>query len=285
MLCKLTYALTADGRAIHISEAERGLGCGCVCAGCGEPLIARQGDEMGHHFAHAGGEDCPNGYINSLYHAFLRGVTELGCISLPPYEKNRSLIDDGGGLHVMLPAARVRVDRAELVRKGGAATGLLLYCSGRPLILKLLTSYSVNTRSMKKILEVGLPVIELDLSRDDAIDNAAVRDCLTSVPNNLGWVYNAKGEELWEALVARCSKLPVKERENKPFTYGCPVPAKRTDGFSCYVKESCARCEFFFGQYGCGEDRYVLCGRTALTADPEDLRLSLAERKKKYAGR
>jgi hypothetical protein len=41
-----------DGELIHISQAKRGLKCGCLCPGCGSPLIARKGDIQAHHYSH-----------------------------------------------------------------------------------------------------------------------------------------------------------------------------------------------------------------------------------------
>ena len=102
MLCKITYALNGGGSVVHISEVERGLACACVCPGCGKPMLAKHGDEMGHHFAHVDGDECKNGYVNSLYYALKRALDNLGYIVLPPYVKNRSIAGFDGGLHTIV---------------------------------------------------------------------------------------------------------------------------------------------------------------------------------------
>ena len=55
---KLTWAVGANGETTHISEAENGLKCACICPTCGGALIAKQGKVVEHHFAHASGDEC-----------------------------------------------------------------------------------------------------------------------------------------------------------------------------------------------------------------------------------
>ncbi len=50
-MIRIPYA-ERDGRLVHVSSVERGLGCGCVCPVCKDPVLARKGDVMRHHFAH-----------------------------------------------------------------------------------------------------------------------------------------------------------------------------------------------------------------------------------------
>ena len=282
MLCKLTCALTTDGKIVHISEIERGLACSCVCPSCGDMLVARKGTEVGHHFAHSSGEDCKNGFTASLYYAFLRGISELGYIQLPPYSKNRSVVEDGSGLHVIMPQAKVRVNRAEVTKRAGEVTGIVMYCGEKPLILKLLTAYTTGRKNIAKIETVGLPVIEIGLSREDEINNSMVLSLLKNPTKQVYWVYNKRAEDIWKAMTAKCEKLAINGEQNAIYTYGCPVKSKREDGIICYIKRGCAFCEYFFGLYGHSDERYILCGRRQVITEVDDLRLSLAERKQKY---
>lgn len=283
MKCELTYALTADGRVVHISEAERGAACGCVCPGCGGALIARKGSEVEHHFAHAGGEECKHGYRNSLYHALRRAAEEVGSIRLPAYEKNRTLVPEGGGLHVLIRETVTTIDRLDFTRRsGGIITGLLIYRGKRPLIIRLLTGFGENNPDKARVREVGISVAELDLTRDERMDPDIARRCFTDMPENLNWIYNAKAEKTWEDITALCVRQKVQKKEKTLFTYGCPWAAMRTDGIYCSVMDKCAYCRFFFGLYGFEEDRYVLCGRDNLVAEPSDLKLTASQRREKY---
>ena len=286
MQCNLTFALTADGRAVHISEVERGAACGCVCPGCGKPLIARKGTEVEHHFAHADGEECKHGYRNSIYHALYRAASELGKLRLPAYEKNRSIVPNGGGLHVLMPESVTPIDRLDFTRKGGEVITGLLICRGkRQLIIRLLTDFKDNSRDQAKLKAVGISVVEIDLTREESFDLASARACFTDIPDNVHWLYNAKAEKSWEDMAALCVRHPVQKKDSVLFTYGCPIASKRTDGIYCRIMDQCAYCPFFFGMYGFEETRHVLCGRDNLVAEPEDVKLTVSERRRKYLGR
>lgn len=52
----LMFATDSTGTLRHVDEVPNGLKCGCVCAACGQPLIARNGGSIrAHHFAHESG--------------------------------------------------------------------------------------------------------------------------------------------------------------------------------------------------------------------------------------
>ncbi len=76
----LTYGKDAQEELVHISEAKRGDACGLSCPFCGGALTAKQGDVVGHHFAHqadtcrpasASAED----FIPSYEGYFVQGLT------------------------------------------------------------------------------------------------------------------------------------------------------------------------------------------------------------------
>ena len=58
MKTPITYALR-NGKLVSIHTVPSGLACACICTACLQPLIARKGAKMTHHFAHHQGEDCP----------------------------------------------------------------------------------------------------------------------------------------------------------------------------------------------------------------------------------
>lgn len=53
----IPYAIRA-GQLVHISEVESGKHDDCLCAGCGEGLVARKGEKVSHHFAHGPDSNC-----------------------------------------------------------------------------------------------------------------------------------------------------------------------------------------------------------------------------------
>ncbi|MBQ6797423.1 MAG: hypothetical protein IJP10_05330 [Clostridia bacterium] len=283
MSYNLLYAVDSSGSTVHISQAQRGASCGCVCPACGDLLVARKGDEVKHHFAHTTKDDCENGYLASICFAFKKAIDRLGRIYLPAFMKNRTITDEGSGLHVIIPESRIAIEKVDITKRGGAVTGLMAYYKSKPLIINILTSYSTEkSRDMAKVRAVGLPVIEIDLSREEDINDELINRLLTAQSDLVYWVYNKKAESIWDAMTAKCSKLSVSGTDNAIYTMGCPVPKMRTDGIYCYIKTKCAMCEYFFGLYGFGEERYILCSRQSVITEPADLKLTLKERKAKY---
>lgn len=69
---EIRYAYhAASDKVIHISEAERGLRCGCKCQDCESDLEAVKGTERTHYFRHANGKYC-NG--ETAMHLFAKQV-------------------------------------------------------------------------------------------------------------------------------------------------------------------------------------------------------------------
>ena len=64
---KLIFALNNDEEIVSIDNVESGLSCNCMCPACGEPLVAKKGKDMMHHFAHYSGYSCEYGHETSLH--------------------------------------------------------------------------------------------------------------------------------------------------------------------------------------------------------------------------
>ncbi|GAB1257719.1 hypothetical protein NBRC116494_22210 [Aurantivibrio plasticivorans] len=82
---KLGWGLHDTGRMLHIADADRGKQCNCICPDCKNPLIARQGEKVVWHFAHAVPIEC-NG--ESVLHraakqAIVDAANQQESISLP----------------------------------------------------------------------------------------------------------------------------------------------------------------------------------------------------------
>ena len=78
----MVLARGEDGKLCGIAEVQRGRACACTCLECGGQLIARKGDILAHHFAHAAGEPC-NG-SETQAHLFAKKVIETaGSLHLP----------------------------------------------------------------------------------------------------------------------------------------------------------------------------------------------------------
>lgn len=77
-----------DGRMVHVSDVQKGLGCGCICPNCHEPLMARHGEVREHHFAHHGdnrGANLKICYMVILYKLAEQIIKEEKRICAPSY--------------------------------------------------------------------------------------------------------------------------------------------------------------------------------------------------------
>jgi len=78
---KTPYA-EKHGSLVHVSSVSRGLSCDCICPVCRDPLIARKGQVMAHHFAHSGNRDCnPETVLHDVAKRLLKDRTDIAIAS------------------------------------------------------------------------------------------------------------------------------------------------------------------------------------------------------------
>lgn len=87
-----TYALSpALNRMVHIDSVQRGLSCSCVCPGCGEPMIANQGEHNKHYFSHerkpGAQHDLQKCYMSAMHRLAEQILVEKKMVMLPSYYK------------------------------------------------------------------------------------------------------------------------------------------------------------------------------------------------------
>jgi hypothetical protein len=68
-----------------------GLGCGCICAGCRQPLVAKQGKVKEWHFAHSVGGDCVGAVESAIHRMAKQMIMERRAIYVPPYVIRRHI--------------------------------------------------------------------------------------------------------------------------------------------------------------------------------------------------
>jgi hypothetical protein len=65
---QMAFGKDANGKIIHISTAHNGVACSCSCIECGAPLVAKQGEVLEWHFAHAAETGCRGYNPETLLH-------------------------------------------------------------------------------------------------------------------------------------------------------------------------------------------------------------------------
>ncbi len=85
MPVNLVYGLDANKRMVHISKVPNGLDCKCICANCGQRLIAKNNPEniIAEHFAHYSGNECAGALETMLHRLSKQIICDNNYITLP----------------------------------------------------------------------------------------------------------------------------------------------------------------------------------------------------------
>jgi hypothetical protein len=67
----ISYAVNRAGTLVHVSDVPRGKACGCRCAACDHPMVARKGAIRVHHFAHVHEVKCV-GAVETVLHGLAK---------------------------------------------------------------------------------------------------------------------------------------------------------------------------------------------------------------------
>lgn len=184
---EVTYALK-DGVLTHISSVESGLKCDCICAGCGGQLIARKGDVKIHHFAHLNAE-CKSAYESALHLLAKDLFCELKDFRLPVYSAENVPISK------TMPVINiVDFEVKKEVFFNSFKPDVVLYKNGAPvLFVEIAVTHFVDDEKYKKIAQLGISCIEIDLSKQDTESLLSDSRILS---RSSYWIYNKKAELL-----------------------------------------------------------------------------------------
>ena len=151
------------------ADVQSGLACGCACVGCGATLVAKKGEKKRWHFAHHNveiGESCAESAIHAaakqvlIEHNWLR----LPGMSVVVYGQATS----GQALEESSVLSEERVVRFERtcaeVWEHGIRPDVVGYRGERRLFVEMYFRHRVDEGKRRKIRELQLPAIEVDLS-------------------------------------------------------------------------------------------------------------------------
>jgi hypothetical protein len=195
---EILHALRA-GAIVHVSEVARGLDCGCVCARCGDALVARKGAYREHHFAHYRDSDC-SGVAESLLHRLAKELLSNAKVLALPSSIYRAKSKPRFGVPVsiereILAASRVCISSVAVEQSlGSIVPDLPLRSDEGDLILEIAVSHRVDRAKLRHIRRMNIPTLELSLT--------GLRTCCSLALNFYG-VWSSKPR-----LSHRCSILP-----------------------------------------------------------------------------
>lgn len=206
---KLAFGRRWDDELIHISQADRGAACGCICPAqdCRRKLIARKPENnIKHHFCHAPltGPERKAGALPSCRYAPMtvlheyagKLLNERRALVLPPVEAQL-----GSRKRVRRRAKEYGFDAAKLeTMDGETIPDVILYKGEHRMHVEVYVAHRCSAEKRAKIVAAEVAAIEIDLSGIDR--NATVeevnRAILGTAPRE--WIYNRKAQELLKEL-------------------------------------------------------------------------------------
>ena len=265
---RLTWAIGADETATHISEAENGRGCGCICPICRGPLIARQGKVREHHFAHAGGEECEHALETALHLAAKDILAARKEIVLPAVEIPT---------RYMRPSPAIALQRRYFIesaaveqRLGSIIPDVIVGIGGDELLVEVTVTHGTDEEKLKKIRDLGLSCVEIDLSKTE---RGLARDELEKIvvddTGHKRWLHNARAEKIGRQILSEATLLFSVHRGWARHVDGCPIPARTWRGnHYANVIHDCAGCPHLLNASG---DVGVICDGFRVLGKPRPL--------------
>ena len=200
-----------DGVPVEVSEVESGLACACVCPACGHPLQARKGKKNVHHFAHdpsGGAVVCASAFETSIHLMAKEILKEDGSLMFPELTIKRSGEDQIGVQHTkeiqVEEGGEKTFDRVELEKRlGNIRPDIVAYVRGDPQLIEVAVTSFAQQEKKRKLRELGLPAIEIDLSTVDySTTKADLRNLIHSDETSKTWLSNPKAIKAKRKLAA-----------------------------------------------------------------------------------
>lgn len=270
----LVYAVK-DGAGISIEDADRGLKCGCVCPACGEPLVAKKGTKVMHHFAHHSGSNCEYGYETSLHlmaKAILSTaktiVTPKVYVYFPNSTKEKQLCCD---------SREIPVDKVELEQNyGNVVPDVVVHSGRRKFFLEIYVTHAVDREKISKLKTADISTMEIDLSKvERTISYNDLQRILLEDNEQKRWIYNSVADKKLRKYYAFSERIPLVIHGFAIHTKYCPIKSRIWHGKS-YANfiDDCTGCPYQI-LYHTAEDESsqgeILCSGRYKIATLQDL--------------
>lgn len=189
---------TADGRLYAPREVPIGKDCGCICPACSELLVSKHctNEKVTPHFAHYTATDCVGAYESALHLAakqlieqerhlfFPRLVAQVTAIDAKNVPQTLSQLLRPEGVQ---PLAEVYVEQ----QVGVIRPDLKVSCvSQGEVLVEILVTHAVSEEKLVKVRQLGMPMLEFDLSGISEPTFDALRQVLFQESYAAKWLYH-----------------------------------------------------------------------------------------------
>ncbi len=241
---QLTYALKNE-RIVSIEDVESGLKCGCICPACGEPLVAKKGAKMMHHFAHHTGQNCEYGYESSLHLAAKDILLNAQKMVIPAVKVTFS--DSYKTDQLICAAQEIQIERVELEKRyGGIVPDIVVYAGGKILFVEIYVTHKIDDQKLKKLRTAGISTIEIDLSKkQETIARTELETLLLQDSEEKRWKFNVVSEKYLKRFYDISDKKEIIKRGLALHVDDCPIRTRMWRGKSyANFMDDCLYCEY-----------------------------------------
>ena len=169
---KIPFGLK-EGVLVHVSDVISGLKCGCICPACFGKLQANKGTKRIYYFSHdplSNTDECRSAFETSI-HLMAKQILEKNKNAIfPMLELSMSLKDDNGILHTekieVSPKTNKEFNNVKLEKRlEDIRPDIIAYTQSQlPFLIEIAVTNFSNAEKKKKIRDLNLYAIEIDLS-------------------------------------------------------------------------------------------------------------------------
>ena len=147
---------------------------------------------------------------------------------------------------VIAPEQRYAIESVDVEQKlGPIIPDVIARIKGRELIVEITVTHGVDGEKLKKIKELGLSCIEIDLSdiqRD--LSRANLEKVVADETTNKRWLHNVRADERRRKMLSEATLLPAVQRGLATHADRCPIKARvwNRNAYANMV-DDCVGCE------------------------------------------
>ncbi|RNI32239.1 hypothetical protein EFA69_02620 [Rufibacter immobilis] len=204
----LTYGVNR-GELKHISEVANGRACNCVCSNCSEELVAKNNiaNIKAHHFAHLSGAECAGAYETALHLLAKAVLAKTKRLFIPDFHYD---FNPNNEVSLYTRGSEVSFDSVVLEQRVKVGDSFLIpdaigSLRSRTIYIEFANSHFIDELKRKKLINKGIPCIEIDLSGQE-LDEEKLEAFFNSSTSQKYWIFNPRLEKAYQLEMAEKAK-------------------------------------------------------------------------------
>ncbi len=197
-----------NGNLISIDEVVQGSKCEYFCPVCNSQLIARQGKERVHHFAHYNSSECES-YGESMLHLLAKKILEENkYIIVPSFSETTGNYSE----HMKIIFKKVKVERKFKDIKPDIIVG---NNNSSFFFIEIAVTHKVDYEKLLRIREYNVSTLEIDLGdyyrSNKSFDYNTFKELVLSGLYNKRWIFDKNYKNKLEKYKQSLREIQYKE--------------------------------------------------------------------------